>query len=462
MASLSEILQFIKGGRNSFIVNPSTTFQSVVNTNILSQTLGDTGWTDLHNVLGAGGQHFQDIVFTVNTAATVTAGAFTVEMTNDLTAAAVTMDVINTTAATANLALPITPGSNFTASYRAMNPLGFRYARVRISTTFTGATTGIRLLQLQYVPKAILPPILRVWLQNLVNVGTVNTVTSVSSSAAALATTNVDIPSGSQITNTNSGNFTVPSGSTHIFEVNVTNIVGGTNPTMITTIQASTNGGTTFFDLHPIRANAIGVWRSPPLTMPGTIYRINTVVTGTPTNFTRTVTRVSSQATTLGHSQIGGRIPVSFNYYSGTNLTGLLMITPTDITQGDNTLPGGVYTVPAGMRLVICAASFAEFTDPFLGANTSVYDAGQFQLRISPPGVAIGTTSPVVATLPYSLLYINPTPTSAAGRYTTGQHTWAPGVIEIPSGYTVQLSGRVSNGTAIRVGGAIQGYLING
>lgn len=472
MASLSELINLFKWSRNSFEITPLTTFQSSANINLLQPTLGDTAWTDLHNLPGAGGQHFQDFVVVFQGAPTIATGQVIFEGAASLvgTPQSLSLDWTNVTAPTVQNTGAFNVVSNQFSTYRVANTMGLRYVRCRISTAFTGANTGVRLNTAIFEPKSILAQILRVTIGNSVSVATlptvaaVTTVSTVSSASMAAPASNTDITSASIIANNTTTAFGVSSGSYYVWEVNVTGVTGGTNPTLSTTIQYSTNSGTTWTDLHTIRANAVGTWRSPPLNVPGNQYRYVQTVTGSPTTFTRSVTRLVFQGALPSVSQASGATPIAFLFNTPSVLgnsegaLGITGITVDGISQGG----AGGYFVPTGKRLVITSVSFAGRSN-LQGANTASADDGYFALRYSQPGVGtINTSQPAIAIVPWSSTYVNNTATDSSASFNTCLQ-YEPNTLTVPSGCFFGVTAIANAGAhQMRVFGSINGFLING
>lgn len=135
---------FMTTSETSLIRTPADALLSALNTDILSGQVN--GWYD------AGPYCTMNV--TLLGGATITAGAVIFEQTNDPTSAGRPLPNrdASSVSATANIAA-ISVTSGFNQHY--IVPLTARYVRIRISTAFTGAATGVRAIAemtSEYIP----------------------------------------------------------------------------------------------------------------------------------------------------------------------------------------------------------------------------------------------------------------------------------------------------------------------
>lgn len=131
------------------------------------------------------------------------------------------------------------------------------------------------------------------------NIGTgtlaaVTTVSAVTSANLGVPTIVADVASAALTTTTTTAAFTPTFGTTYIVNIPVT-AVSGTNQTLDVTVQESDDTGTNWYNVyHFDRITAVGMYRSPPLTLRGNLIRYVQTVGGTSPSFTRAINRLQS------------------------------------------------------------------------------------------------------------------------------------------------------------------------
>ena len=125
---------FYSGGENALIRTVNDVLVSAINVDILSGVVN--GWYDT----GA----YNTMYLTLLGGATITAGAVTIEQTNDPLQATGRPNMYRDaeTVAAPPVVSAITVTSGFYKQYFV--PITSRYIRIRVSTAFTGAATGVR------------------------------------------------------------------------------------------------------------------------------------------------------------------------------------------------------------------------------------------------------------------------------------------------------------------------------
>jgi hypothetical protein len=125
---------FYNANETGLVRTPADALQSVLNTDILSGVVN--GWYDTGS--------YNTMYLTLLGGATITAGAVTIEQTNDPLQATGRPNMYRDaeTVGSAPLVSAITVSSGFYKQYFV--PITSRYIRIRVSTAFTGAATGVR------------------------------------------------------------------------------------------------------------------------------------------------------------------------------------------------------------------------------------------------------------------------------------------------------------------------------
>jgi hypothetical protein len=118
------------------------------------------------------------------------------------------------------------------------------------------------------------------------------TVTAVTSANLGIPTLVADVASAAITTTATTSAFTPAFGTTYIVNIPVT-AVTGTNPTMDVGVEESDDSATNWFRVYDFpRITAVGMYRSPPLTLRGNRVRYVQTVTGTTPSFTRAINRL--------------------------------------------------------------------------------------------------------------------------------------------------------------------------
>ena len=122
------------------------------------------------------------------------------------------------------------------------------------------------------------------------------TITSVTSSQAAIPGIIADIASTAITTTTTTAAVTPSYWTSYTISIPVT-LVSGTNPTMDVGIEESDDSGTNWVRVYDFeRITATGMYRSPPLTLRGNRIRYVQTIAGTTPSFTRALNRLQSSA----------------------------------------------------------------------------------------------------------------------------------------------------------------------
>jgi hypothetical protein len=169
------------------------------------------------------------------------------------------------------------------------------------------------------------------------------------------------------------------------YEVNIpVTVVTGTSPTLQVTIQESDDTGTNWFNVYDFPTIiAVGIYRSPVLTLTGNRIRYVQTVTGTTPSFTRSIGRlqsnqaakptyvgqavtVSSTITTGGTAQIAiAANPARKNFEIQNLSSGDLFISIGSTASATNgfLLPTkGMYSEPAGYSSNVAISIFGATT----------------------------------------------------------------------------------------------------
>lgn len=351
---------------NPLIVNVQPNFQfngpaalSAINTDLLTGTVN--GWYDMQN--------YRNLNMQIIGSSGITAGAIAFETTNDttLSPAGVLLLVNETTAPVFGLitgTAVIT--ANQTRTFTAQS--NFRYVRARISTPFAGGTVQASVNLSAENSKDNITT-LGTTTNQIGNIGTVNTVSNVTSAGIANSTQTPDIAS-SAITSTTIGASIIPTiGLSYTTSIVVT-AVTGTSPTMQVNIEESLDAGVTWFVTYAFPLiTATGTFNSPSIQMTGNRLRYNQTLGGTTPSFTRTISRVQSNAaignailkssnaslestiTTANTPQNALIANINRNYFEIVNndaTTNLLVkVGGTASVNSIKIIPNGVYASPA-------------------------------------------------------------------------------------------------------------------
>ena len=123
------------------------------------------------------------------------------------------------------------------------------------------------------------------------NIGTVSTVTAAGSQVPISAS---DVASAALTTTTTTSAFTPAQGMSYQVNIPVT-VVSGTTPTLDVSIEESDDTGTNWFKVYDFpRITAVGMYRSPVITLNGNRVRYVQTVGGTTPSFTRAINRLQS------------------------------------------------------------------------------------------------------------------------------------------------------------------------
>ncbi|CAB4144115.1 hypothetical protein UFOVP457_25 [uncultured Caudovirales phage] len=139
---------------------------------------------------------------------------------------------------------------------------------------------------------------LPVVLNNNSNIGTVTTVTGVTTSNGRNIpnTLVADVASAAITTTANTSAITPASGNCYEVNIPVT-AVTGTTPTMDVNIEESDDSGTNWFVVYSFpRITAAGIYRSPQLPLKGNRIRYVQTIGGTTPSFTRAINRLEGNA----------------------------------------------------------------------------------------------------------------------------------------------------------------------
>lgn len=132
-----------------------------------------------------------------------------------------------------------------------------------------------------------------------VSSGTVTTVTTVSSVTAAglqIPGATADIASAALTTSTTTAAITPTTGISYQVNIPVT-AVTGTSPTLDVTIEESDDTGTNWYKVYDFpRITAVGIYRSPVITLVGNRVRYVQTVGGTTPSFTRSLNRLQAHS----------------------------------------------------------------------------------------------------------------------------------------------------------------------
>lgn len=123
-------------------------------------------------------------------------------------------------------------------------------------------------------------------------IGSITTVSTVTSASLAFPGSVTDITSGAITTTTTTASPVPTAGVSYIINIPVT-AVSGTNPTLDITVQESDDTATSWFTVYDFpRITATGNYRSPKLSFAGNRIRFIQTVGGTTPSFTRSVNRL--------------------------------------------------------------------------------------------------------------------------------------------------------------------------
>jgi hypothetical protein len=127
-----------------------------------------------------------------------------------------------------------------------------------------------------------------------VSSGTVTTVSTVTAAGLQIPISVADIASAALTTSTTTAAITPAQGISYQVNIPVT-AVTGTTPTLDVSIEESDDAGTNWFKVYDFpRITAIGIYRSPAITLTGNRVRYVQTVGGTTPSFTRSLNRLQS------------------------------------------------------------------------------------------------------------------------------------------------------------------------
>jgi len=272
--------------------------QTAIVNNILSTTSGPSA-TDCSGYKS----------FSIQVASTATAGTYIVEGSND------NVNFEPVPIYNQALAVPIISVSAITATATKVMWTGsvqFRYLRLRIVTTLTGGSvqTFTRLSQnsfsqtIQNISQATAANLNATVVGSLTSVGTVTTVSSITSANLAIPTIFADVVSAALITTTTSATFIPSFGISYQVNIPVT-VVSGTSPTLDVTIEESDDTGINWYKVYDFpRITGTGIYRSPHIPFMGNRVRYVQTVGGTTPSFTRSINRLQSSYPALPVRQL--------------------------------------------------------------------------------------------------------------------------------------------------------------
>jgi hypothetical protein len=130
----------------------------------------------------------------------------------------------------------------------------------------------------------------------ITTVSTVSTVSTVTAAGLQIPITAADVASAALTTTTTTAAFTPGQGISYQVNIPVT-AVTGTTPTLDVSIEESDDTGTNWFKVYDFpRITAVGMYRSPVITLNGNRVRYVQTVGGTTPSFTRAVNRLQSHS----------------------------------------------------------------------------------------------------------------------------------------------------------------------
>lgn len=152
MATLSELNALASGHSTYTLINPNV-YHTGINANALSTTLNDTGWIDLATI-DPSGKICGDVIVRLEGNTTISAGAISCEGSHVTTSSSGTalQYELNNSGTISSATFAITSASVY--NLYITNP-SFRYIKIRVSTAFTGAATGVRATNVFYLPRTL-------------------------------------------------------------------------------------------------------------------------------------------------------------------------------------------------------------------------------------------------------------------------------------------------------------------
>lgn len=231
---------------------------------------------------------------------------------------------------------------------------------------------------------------------SLTTVTTVTTVGTVTSANLAIPNNIADVASAALTTTTTVAAITPSAGISYSVVIPVT-VVTGTLPTLDVSIEESDDAGTNWYKVYDFpRITAVGIYRSPVISLTGNRVRYVQTVGGTTPSFTRAVNRLQSNYPSLPTRQLIDRSLVLTTLNSTTpvlntqdcgnraqlivNVGAITTTAPALQIEGSD--DGGITWYSIGAPLTAVASSTVQLTEKDI-------NAAQMRVRVSTAGVGV-------------------------------------------------------------------------